>query len=287
MVKKRKVYFDNPNFKNDALFKVIMTSPKTRKFAVGILNALTGIKKEYLENATYIGGEEINKKNINEKKQSTDVTVKVNDEQQIIVEMNQYKTDVIFPKNSMYVMSRIVENTNAGDTLYQKFILINIDNFNAFKTKKPLLTFLIRDEEGHIENELYKSIHLILENCINSSYNISKEIKKFAEFIYEKRKIEELESKYKGDEIYMAVVRTVKELSTDPEFSGYYDIEEKHRQELVDAKNTGIREGKEEGEKQAYISTAKKLLQLGVITAEQISEATGLTLEEIQKLKEE
>ncbi len=77
----------------------------------------------------------------------------------------------------------------------------------------------------------------------------------------------------------MSVVRTVKELSTDPEFAGYYDLEEKHRQQIADAKETGMDE--------ATHSIAKKLLQFGTIPIEQIAEATGLSIEEIEKLKEE
>ena len=85
----------------------------------------------------------------------------------------------------------------------------------------------------------------------------------------------------------MSVVRTVKELSTDPEFAGYYDLEEKHRQQIADAKETGMDEGLEKGKKEATHSIAKKFLQFGTNTIEQIAEATGLSIEEIEKLKEE
>ncbi len=81
----------------------------------------------------------------------------------------------------------------------------------------------------------------------------------------------------------MSVIRTVEELSKDPEFAGYYDIEEKHRQQLESAKETGIGEG----EHNKAISTAKKLLQMGLGTPEEIVEATGLSLEEVNLLKEE
>lgn len=45
--------------------------------------------------------------------------------------------------------------------------------------------------------------------------------------------------------------------------------------------------GYEEGEKQANIETANTLLKIGVGTIEQIAEATKLSIEEIEKLKEE
>ena len=80
----------------------------------------------------------------------------------------------------------------------------------------------------------------------------------------------------------MSVIRTVEELSRDPKFAGYYDLEEKHRQDLMDEKLTGIRIGKEE----KAISTAKKMLKDN-LDDKMIAKYTDLSLEEIEKLKEE
>ncbi len=269
---------------NDALFKVIMTSKQTRAFAVEIVHALTGFDKDLLRKATYIGGEEINKKHLQEKRQATDVTITLNNEQKIIVEMNQCDTGTIFEKNALYLMSRIVENTKSGkNSVYPKYILINIDNFNKFETKEPIVIFQVRDKGGNVEHNIYTSIHLILENCKDNTYNIPKEVKKFARLIHGKRKIEKLESEYEKDTTYREVVRKVKELSMNPEFLGYYDVEEKHKEEIKDAEATGIKKGAHN----TAISTVKNLLKLNVLTNEQIANSTGLSLNEINKLKEE
>ena len=50
----------------------------------------------------------------------------------------------------------------------------------------------------------------------------------------------------------MACIRKVEDLSTDPNFIGYYDIEEARRQEIEDMKATGFRMGKEEGFEQGH-----------------------------------
>ncbi len=172
------------NLQNDCLFKAFMTNPNSREMVSSVISELTGIDKKLLLNATYIGGEEIAKKNMQEKKQATDMTIRINDHMQIIVEMNQFYTQDIFDKSSLYAMSRIVETTKPKK-MYGGIILINIDNFNLFETKKPIIEFYIQDEEGHIETKSYKSIHIILENCKESTYNVGKEIKKFAEFLKE------------------------------------------------------------------------------------------------------
>ena len=274
------------NLKNDWMFKAFMTNLKSRKVVSSVISEITGIDKEELFYATYISGEEISKRNPNQKKQATDMTIRINDHMQVIVEMNQYYQKHILIKNGMYALSKIVETTTSNHQ-YSNVILINFDNYNYYQTKEPILTFRVQDKEGHIEFENYISYHIILENCENSTYNVGKEIKKFAKLLKEKKTINELLDFYKGDEEYMSVVRTVKELSTDPEFAGYYDLEEKHRQQIADAKETGMDEGLEKGKKEANLSTAKNLLQLKVITIEQIAEATGLSIEEIEKLKEE
>ncbi len=269
------------NLKNDWMFKAFMTKPQSRNMVAGLISEITGIDRNLLYHATYIGGEEIAKRQEIQKKQSTDMTIKITDHMQIIVEMNQAYQKHVFEKSSLYAMSRIVETTTSKKD-YTSIILINFDNFNQYETSDPILIFQIQDKKGHIEVNNYISYHVILENCSDKNYNVGKEIKKFANFIKEKRTIKQLEEKYEGDEEYMSVIRTVEELSKDPEFAGYYDIEEKHRQQLEDAKETGMDEGKAE----ANLSTAKKMLEDNM-DIDIISKYTGLSIEQVEKLKKE
>ena len=57
-------------------------------------------------------------------------------------------------------------------------------------------------------------------------------------------------------------------------------------QEITDAKLEGIKEGENRGKEESKIEIAKKLLDMN-IPIENIVKATGLTLEEVEKLKEE
>jgi predicted transposase/invertase (TIGR01784 family) len=97
-----------------------------------------------------------------------------------------------------------------------------------------------------------------------------------------------MKEKFKGDESYMAAIRKVEDLSTDPNFIGYYDIEEARRQDLEDMKNTGIRigmeRGVEKGIKNEKIEIAKALLK-NKVSIDIIMDSTGLTKDEIEKLK--
>ena len=81
----------------------------------------------------------------------------------------------------------------------------------------------------------------------------------------------------------------------DERFAYVYDIEEENKKWIKSAHSlgydegieAGIEQGIEQGEKQASLETAKALLKMRVATIEQISEATKLSIEEIEKLKEE
>ena len=56
--------------------------------------------------------------------------------------------------------------------------------------------------------------------------------------------------------------------------------------QLYYAKEKGLAEGREEGKKENSLEIAKKMLEMG-LSVEQITEATGLSEEEVLKLKSE
>lgn len=270
------------NLMNDAMFKALFRSSEARDMVASFLSSVTGIKKEILMNANYVGGE-LPKRKLTEKGKISDVVVLIDDHKRIIVEMNYSKSNYIFDKNASYAFSNILELTKPNMTQYPILLIININANNEFKTDKPILDFKIRDEENHIETEIYHSIHVILENIVNCKYNIDKEIKRFAEFLKTKS-ILELEEKFKGDENYMSAIRKIEDLSYDPEFAGQYDYEEAIEREKFECHLTGLEEGRKVGEKNQQIEIAKNLIKLGTVSIEDISESTGLTLEEINNL---
>jgi predicted transposase/invertase (TIGR01784 family) len=279
------------NMLNDSMFKAVFRSIEARRMVASFLNGITGIPVNDLINADYQGGE-LSKKNIKEKGKTSDIIIKIEDNKQIILECNQQKTDELFVKNTSYAFSIISEtipiNAKASKN-YPHVILVNIDDFNAFKTKRPILHFQIQDEEGHIESEIYNSFHLIIENAKNSHYNINKEVKKVSELL-KMNNVDEMKEKFKGDDDYMAAIRKVEDLSTNPNFVGYYDIEEARRQDKEDMKNTGIRIGMERGIKQGEnkrnIAIARNLRAMNMKT-EDISKATGLSVKEIENILKE
>ncbi len=268
------------NMLNDAMFKSIIRSEEARPLVNKLLYFLTNIEMEKLEGAIFMGGE-IPKRNLKEKGKISDVLIKV-DNCQLILELNQYDTRDIFDKNASYAFALSTVSTKVGERR-KKVILINFDAFNRFKTDEPILKFLLQDKKGHIETELYSSIHILLENIPNTSYNIPKEIEAFLDFFKRYESIEELKGKYKRKGEFQSMVKKVEELTSDEEFVLYYDLEEKHKQEKESAYELGVERGLEQGSKQNSIEIAKKLKELD-IPIDKIIASTGLSEEEIQGL---
>lgn len=273
------------NLLNDIMFKSIIRSMEARQLVSKALSAITGISVDVLINADYQGGELPNKK-LKEKLKVSDVVVKVDDGNRIILEMNQYYTNEIINKNASYAFSAISENIIRNRKEFNKYkykynypnvILINFDNYDAFNTDKGVLCFKIRDESGNIETNIYTSYHIILDKKVNREYNNS-EVKELVDFL-NTTDLDELKNKYEGNEEIMACVRRVEELREDPDFVRYYDYEEAHKQDLEASYDTGL----EQGSRQKELEIAKNLLSQN-ISAEVISKATRLSIEEIKEL---
>ena len=288
------------NVMNDAIAKAFLRSKEARMIVASFLSEVTGIDKSVLMNATYTGGE-IPKRRNYEKNKESDVMILIDELNRIIIEVNQFNTENLYRKNTEYAMASILEMTKRkskrdgkGNIQYPKVILVSLDNFNSFHTKRPILTFLPRDEEGHIENDLYQSIHIILDNAVNNEYNkdIPEEVVKFAKLLKAKS-IDELVEEFEGDEEYMEAVGKLEELVMDPDFAGAYDKGAKTEWLLEDMRLTGLHEGEaigiskgiEQGSQNKQIEIAKNMLNLNM-DVNLISNVTGLSIEEIESLVE-
>ena len=282
------------NLMNDALAKSIIRSKEAREEVIGFLSGITHIPKREFRHALFVGGE-IPKNNKQEKGKISDVMCILKDVI-IIIEINDSYYQNLFPKNSLYSYATLVSATSVNAKVYKKVILVNIDSFNHFKVKEPVIPFGTKYEELE-EHDLYTSYHVILENITNTNYNIDKEVRKFGEFLSLKLSIEELKEKYRKDGKYMNIVEKVEKFMRDNNLVQYYDLEASHQYEIKDSydtgKNEGLREGRtsglaegrQEGLKTRSAEIAKNLLN-DHLDIDKIMKYTGLTKQEIKKLQQ-
>ena len=274
------------NLMNDALAKSILRSKEARDPVIKFLSGITHIPKVKFKHALFVGGE-IPKNNKGEKGKVSDVMCILSNTI-IIIEINDSYYQNLFRKNALYAYATLVSSIPVNAEEYKKVILVNIDSFNHFKAKEPILTFTTRYKELE-EHKLYTSYHILLENITNTNYNINEEVRKFGDFLGTKLTIEKLKEKYKGDEKYMDIVRKVEKFMKDNHLVQYYDLEASHKYEVEDSFNTGKNEGKEEGRKEGTqlekYNIAKNLLRLNVDIST-IMKSTGLSKQEIEQLYE-
>ena len=281
------------NLGNDYLFKALFRSIEAREMVALFLSKITGLDEEILLNADYIGGE-IPKKKQKEKAKTSDVIVKITDDCRIILECNSSKNSNLFRKNTSYAFANYIEYSkigkNTSTSIYPDIYLVNIDMFTHFKTKKPISLFTIRNDEGDLEVDSYKSYHFILDNALNREYNKDEDLYRIALFL-NANAMEDLEKISKNDERFMKAYGKVSEYMSNEDFLIYYDKEEMNEFEKktcyqdgrADGKIEGIAEGKTEGKIEERKQIVQNMISNG-ITISEISKMINLSEEEIHKL---
>ena len=103
--------------------------------------------------------------------------------------------------------------------------------------------------------------------------------------------LKDMEEISKGDYVMEEVKKKLVDLTEDANFIGLYDKEEADRRELIDrtryaekiGREKGHESGLKEGQKSEQLKIAKNLKKLGTDIST-ISKATGLSIEDIEKL---
>ena len=145
---------------------------------------------------------------------------------------------------------------------------------------------MFQDSDGNIDEYGIEKYKIDLEYIENKYYNedeITREEKLLLMLKEEKR--EKLKEISKGDKIMKEVYKKLEELSEDKDLALLYDEkereEEKRKEELEYAKELGYTSGINKGIEKTAKNMLNKNMDISII-----SEITGLSKEEIQKLKE-
>ena len=97
---------------------------------------------------------------------------------------------------------------------------------------------------------------------------------------------EELEKLRKRDEIVESYAKKVNRLNDEFKYTRRHTVEEEEKYLANTRETLAYEAGESDGAKKSLMETAKSLLNMGIATIEQISMATGLSIEEIKKLKD-
>ena len=265
---------------------------------VRFLIEVYGLDKNLIEDAYFVDTTLPDLK-YDDKKMTMDLLVKIPPYDYINIEANTSISKGIRIKNTNYLFRLILSKQISGDKF--KEIRVSQINFNLYSSSYMGGIINIYESKNklnnrilpHIPQVIYIGLDKVYENPYNE--NISDYSMRFFKMLTSRsiKYTYELAGDY---EELKEVARLMKEYSEDTKNLMYYDKEEMDERvrlsDLEFAKEDGIDEGIEQGynlgiesgKKENTINIAKKMLDKGT-PVNDISEITGLTKEEILKLK--
>ena len=169
--------------------------------------------------------------------------------------------------------------------LNNKVITINILMYNIFKKENYHTIATIRDNENKEKITDRLEIHFIeLPKFLKSKENGNRKLRQWLEFICNKRK-GEIEMAVKENEKIAKASQEWEYLRGDEAVKRMAFLREKWERDWNSGMHSAEEEGIEKGLKQGKEEVAIKMLKKG-ISETTIEEVTSLTLEEIERIKE-
>ena len=274
--------------RNDRAFKEVFLNPNNSDLLKALLEFILKIKIDKLE----IKKTELLSGNVNIKDKRVDAIVHTGNKK-IEIEINSQNKDYLHTRSTAYICNIYQSNASVGDTYNEDTDIIQVNlTWGLGRNNDEMKIYKIMNEKGelYVKNFIIYEINMDYYDKIWYSKN-EEEIKKNQYMIMLDLDKKELKNMPK-DKIVDKYIANVTIVNDDPEFQKYMSEEEDKRKIqnslLSEAKEEGISQGISQG----YTSgindgikqTAKNLLSMNM-TLEDISKATGLSIEEINKLK--
>ena len=274
--------------RNDRAFKEVFLNPDNSDLLKALLEFILKIKIDKLE----IKKTELLSGNVNIKDKRVDAIVHTGNKK-IEIEINSQNKDYLHTRSTAYICNIYQSNASVGDTYNEDTDIIQVNlTWGLGRNNEEMKIYKIMNEKGelYVKNFIIYEINMDYYDKIWYSKN-EEEIKKNQYMIMLDLDKKELENMPK-DKIVDKYITNVTIVNDDPEFQKYMSEEEDKKKIqnslLSEAKEEGISQGISQG----YTSgindgikqTAKNLLLMNM-PIEDISKATGLSIEEINKLK--
>ena len=271
--------------KNDRAFKEVFLKPDNSDLLKALLEFILKIKIDKLEIKKTVSG------NVNIKDKRVDAIVHTGNKK-IEIEINSQNKDYLHTRSTAYICNIYQSNASVGDTYNEDTDIIQVNlTWGLGRNNDEMKIYKIMNEKGelYVKNFIIYEINMDYYDKIWYSKN-EEEIKKNQYMIMLDLDKKELKNMPK-DKIVDKYITNVTIVNDDPEFQKYMSEEEDKRKIqnslLSEAKEEGISQGISQG----YTSgindgikqTAKNLLSMNM-PIEDISKATGLSIEEIKKI---
>ena len=273
--------------RNDRAFKEVFLNPDNSDLLKVLLEFILKRKIDKLE----VKKTELLSGNVNIKDKRVDAIVHTGNKK-IEIEINSQNKDYLHTRSTAYICNIYQSNASVGDTYNEDTDIIQVNlTWGLGRNNDEMKIYKIMNEKGelYVKNFIIYEINMDYYDKIWYSKN-EEEIKKNQYMIMLDLDKKELKNMPK-DKIVDKYITNVTIVNDDPEFQKYMSEEEDKKKIqnslLSEAKEEGISQGISQG----YTSgindgikqTAKNLLSMNM-PIEDISKATGLSIEEIKKI---
>ena len=277
--------------RNDRAFKEVFLNPNNSDLLKALLEFILKIKIDKLE----IKKTELLSGNVNIKDKRVDAVVYAGNKK-IDIEINSQDKDYVKPRNTAYICNMYQSHTLVGELYDEKtdIVLVNLTwGLGSKESKKTKYMIMSEDGKQYVKNFIIYEINMDYFDKLWYSKN-EEEIKKNMYLIMLNLDKKELEAmpKDKRDKIVDKYITNVTIVNDNPEFQKYMSEEEDKRKIqnslISEAKNEGYTSGVNDGISQGIfeekVNIAKNMLKKNV-SMEDISDITGLSIEEIKNIK--
>ena len=264
--------------RNDRAFKEVFLNPNNSDLLKALLEFILKIKIDKLE----IKKTELLSGNVNVKDKRVDVIVHTGNKK-IEIEINSQYEKYLNPRNMAYICNTYQSHTLVGKEYNQQTDIVQVNlTWGLGKNNEEMKIYKIMNEKGelYVKNFIIYEINMDYYDKIWYSKN-EDEIKKNLYMIMLDLDKKELKNMPK-DKIVDKYITNVTIVNDNPEFQKYMSEEEDKKK----IQNSLLSEAKEEGISQEKVSIAKNLLSMNM-PLEDISKATGLSIENLNELKKE
>ena len=270
--------------KNDRAFKEVFLNPNNSDLLKALLEFILKIKIDKLE----IKKTELLSGNVNIKDKRVDALVYTGNKK-IDIEINSQYEKYLNPRNTAYICNTYQSHTLAHKEYNQQTDIVQVNLTWGLGAEEDIMTkYMIMSKNGKlfVKNFIIYEINIDYYNKLWYSKN-EDEIKKNLYMIMLDLDKKELENMPK-DDIVDKYITNVTIVNDNPEFQKYMSEEEDKKKIqnslLSEAKETGYTSGINDGISKEKVSIAKNMLNKN-ISIEDISDITGLSIEEIENIK--
>jgi predicted transposase/invertase (TIGR01784 family) len=282
--------FINP--KTDFAFKKIFGSPQSKEILISFLNAIIYEAEPVIEDLEILDPYQ-SPPLASLKDTYLDVKARLRDGSLVIIEMQMLSVES-FGKRILYNASKAYSiQLESGESYWtlKPVIALTIVNFIMFPQSEAVISHYVFKEEKtnlkYIENDL-DLIFVELPKFNKESDVLETLTEKWIYFVKKAEKLNSIPEKMQNITPIEKAFEIANRANLTPE--ELEDLEKRQRflydQEgsIIKAKNEGIAEGIETGKQEKALEIARQLLK--VLDDETISKTTGLSVEEVIKLRQ-